>query len=199
MPLAALVLTLLIGCRQLPWNARAIHACPGELVPTQEIAGDFLLRLHLRVSSEGGSFGFELAVQKVGDELVLVGLHPLGAKLFTLRQTGTDVRVEAHPAPALEVPPENILRDVHRVRFLALPPPAADGVVQGRRGTREIREHWEAGRLRERRFFRTGDGEATAEIAFTGTDAAGDESAVLRHHRCGYRSEFRTLSLRSLP
>jgi hypothetical protein len=49
--------------------------------------------------------------------LVLVGIHPLGVKLFTLRQRGDEIQVDAQPAPLLEVPPENLLRDLHRIRF----------------------------------------------------------------------------------
>jgi len=176
-----------------------VRDCPGELVPTQEIEGEFLLRQHLRVTVGDRSFGFELALQKRGDELVLVGLHALGAKLFTVRQIGSDVVVEAYPAPALDVAPENVLRDIHRVNFFRLPQPSSDGVVHGRRGTTKIRERWEGGKLRERSFL-TDDGVANSvEIEFSETAPAGEDFAAVHHPSCGYRAEFRTLSLRSLP
>jgi hypothetical protein len=197
--IAILLLALPSACRHLPWGARAVHECPGALVPTQEIEGEFLLREHLRVTAGDRAFGFELAVQKRGDELVLVGLHPLGAKLFSVRQVGSEVSVEAHPAPALEVPPENVLRDVHRVHFFDLPQPPSDGVVEGHRGETQIRERWEAGELRERSVIATGASANAAEVSFSRSASAGEEMASVNNPRCGYRAEFRLLSRQDLP
>lgn len=197
--LPLLALTLPIACQQLGWNTRAITLCPGALVPSTQIEGDFLLRQHLRVTAGEDSFSMELALQKRGDELVLVGFHPLGAKLFTARQVGTEVAIEAHPAPALEVPPENVLRDIHRVNFLSLSPPAADGVIRGQRQGIEIREDWEAGGLRERSFRGADGAPEVARIVFSNDASTGEESASLHHAGCGYHAEFRTLSKQDLP
>jgi len=197
--LPILALALPIACQHLPWNARALPECAGALVPSDEIEGEFLLRQHLRVSAGEDSFSMELAVQKRGEELVLVGFHPLGAKLFTVRQVGTEVAIEAHPAPALEVPPENVLRDVHRALFLRLEPPVTDSIVRGLRRGIEIREDWSAGRLRERSFRPPDAEEDTARIAFSVDATTGDDTTSLDHFACGYHAEFRTLSHQDLP
>lgn len=114
-----------VGCSHLP-GAREVPTCPGPLVSTAEMDGDFLWRGRVRISSGGRTWAFQLVAQKSGDELLLVGLHPMGLKLFTIRQRADRVRVEAQPAPVLEVPPENLLRDLHRLRFAGVLAP--DGV-----------------------------------------------------------------------
>jgi hypothetical protein len=104
------------GCRHLA-AIRDVPECPGVLVSTAEMGDDFLWRGSVRVSAEDRFWIFQLVAQKRGEELVLVGIHPLGVKLFTLWQRGDEVQVDAQPAPVLEVPPENLLRDLHRIRF----------------------------------------------------------------------------------
>ena len=99
--------------RALPDERRA---CPGPLVPTEEMPGDFLLRQDVRVEGEGLDWALTLVSQKRGPVLVLVGLDPFGAKLFTLTQRGVEVTVE-RPRGRLPLPPVNLLRDLHRARF----------------------------------------------------------------------------------
>jgi hypothetical protein len=116
----ALVCALpLCGCASLWGLPPRIPECPGELVSTQAIAGDFVARERLRVSRGEQTVQLDLIVQKRGDELVLVGFDPLGAKLFTVVQSGTAAEVEAMPRAVVAVPPLNALRDVHRARFAA--------------------------------------------------------------------------------
>jgi len=106
------------GCLHLPGRARAVPECPGEPVSSDALGGDFLVRQRLRVVHEDRTFALDLVAQKRGGELLLLGFHPLGAKLFTLRQRGLETRVDALPAPALEVPPANALRDFRSARAL---------------------------------------------------------------------------------
>jgi hypothetical protein len=94
---------------------------------TDEIRGDFVLRQQIRVVAKGVDFPFELVVQKKGRELILVGLSPFGAKLFTTIQTGLDTRVDALPGAVLPIPPLNVLRDLHRFRFPDPYPPIGAG------------------------------------------------------------------------
>lgn len=136
---ALLVPLLLAGCRHAPWGGRALRACPGPVVSTRAIAGDFLLRQQVQVDADAGRFAFQLLVQKRGDELLLVGLHALGAKLFTVRQVGTRVTVNALPPRVLAVPPENVLHDLDRIRFAA--PAESAEIVRAPDGARvEIRD-----------------------------------------------------------
>ena len=197
----ALVTAALLGagCAHLG-RGRAVPECPGELVASGAIEGEFLLRQRWSVERGGETFTLEVVAQKRGDELVLVGLHPLGAKLFTLRQRGIETRVEAAPAPALEVPPLDVLRDLHRARFLAPAGAGGDGRTSERRDGTEISEWREGGRLRERSFRRLADDRLVTlrfdEPAPGGGDAARVE---IENAWCGYRAEVTTLSEQALP
>jgi hypothetical protein len=107
----------LAACSGFPFSPRSIPDCPGEIRSTDEIAGDFSFRERVIVSAEDVNFPFELIAQKRGRELVLIGISPLGAKLFSVVQRGLETRVDALPGAALPVPPLNVLRDLHRFRF----------------------------------------------------------------------------------
>jgi hypothetical protein len=114
------VIAAALACAHASGRARAVPECPGELASTQALAGDFLVRQRMLVTRGDRVFALHLVAQKRGDELLLLGLHPFGAKLFTLRQRGLETSVEALPSPVLEVPPLNVLRDFHRARSVGL-------------------------------------------------------------------------------
>lgn len=201
---AAAALLLVVGvaaCRHLPARGRALPDCPGQWVATEAIAGDFLLRQRVRIEAAARVFSLQLVVQKRGDELVLVGLDPFGAKLFTVRQRGLEVSVDAVPPPVLEVAPLNLLRDLHRERFLGLATTGADGTFRGERGGTEIREGFEGGRLRWRSFERLdADPPGRVEVRFEAPeDPEGGARVMVDNHWCGYRSEITTLSDARLP
>jgi uncharacterized protein DUF3261 len=188
------------GCLHLPGRPRAIPDCPGEWVSTQAIAGDFLLRQRLIVTRGDGVFALHLVAQKRGDELLLLGLHPFGAKLFTLRQRGLETSVDAVPAPALEVPPLNVLRDLHRARFLGLASAGADGSFEEQRDGTEIRELHEGGRLLRRSFQRLdADPPGVVELRFESAPAEGGDRVTIENGWCGYRAELTTLAEEAPP
>ena len=196
--------TLAAGCRQLPppLRARALRDCPGPLVATDAIAGDFLVRQRVLVTAGGTSWPLQLVAQKRGDVLTLLGFHPLGVKLFTLQQRGLRVTVDAAPAPLLEIPPRNLLRDFHRERFFVVADAGAEGTFRERRGDTEIREQRRAGRVVERRFVAiAGDPSAAVVLRFEPAAAADGEAprVVLDHGACGYRAEITTLSETEMP
>jgi len=117
---ALLLLAALAACAHSgPGGGPAIAECPGELAAPSSIGGEFLLRLRMRVEAPGVDRSLELAVQKRGDELVLVAFDPLGAVAFSVVQSDDAIRVEERlPAALLPLPPRNALRDLHRARFL---------------------------------------------------------------------------------
>jgi hypothetical protein len=200
---AVLVLPVLVGgCRHLPSRSRALPDCPGQWVSTGAIAGDFLLRQQVRIEAGDRVWSLQLVTQKRGDELLLLGLDPFGAKLFTVRQRGLATSVDALPAPLLEVPPLNLLRDLHRERFLALANPGADGTFQATRAGTKIREQVAGGRSRWRSFERlAGDPPGRVELRFEEPLAApgGAARVTIDNGWCGYRAEITTLSEESLP
>jgi len=133
--LRALALAMLVAlgalgaaCAWTPLGPRAIERCRGTLVPTEAIAGDFLLQHRLRVLATDLDFPFQTVLQKQNDELVFIGVNALGSKLFTVTQRGTETEVDALPAALLPISPLNLLRDMQRVLFLRTPSSAAAGV-----------------------------------------------------------------------
>jgi hypothetical protein len=132
----------LLGCASLGLGfARALpdsgRECAGALVATQQIEGEFLLRQRVRVQGEGLDWRLTLVAQKRGDTLLLIGLDAFGAKQFVLTQKGTDVVVD-RPRGRLPLPPIDLLRDLHRVRFLAAAAASEDGVTLVRSGDGEV-------------------------------------------------------------
>jgi hypothetical protein len=188
-----LALSLWLGaCQQWPYRARAMRDCPGALASTESLSGDFLLQQSVRVHAGDSSWSLRLISQLNDGELRLVGLDPLGVELFTLIQRGREVEVDALPPPLLEIPPENLLRDLHRIRFLRVADSISDGEGRTHLGDREIVEIWQAGRISRRSFSRaSGDPAREAELVFTVVDGA--ERASVENFTCHYRSEFTTL------
>ncbi len=91
--------------------------CPGPLVPVDALPGDFVVRQSARVQGDALDWRLTLVTQKRGDTLVLVGLETLGGTAFVVTQHGTDVDVQ-RPRGRLPLPPENLLHDVYRARFV---------------------------------------------------------------------------------
>jgi hypothetical protein len=176
---------------------------PAEsLVPTSEIAGNFLMRQQLVYEAGEDRGGFEALVQKRCDELVVVGLTPFGSRAFTLRQRGVDVQVETHVDLEWPFPPRRILLDVHRVFLLPIAnPPPADGVTESRWGSEIVTERWASGVLRERRFTRA-DGRPQEEVVVVYLDGASSEHAPIRvrveNRRFGYTLEATSIERRPL-
>jgi Protein of unknown function (DUF3261) len=104
--------------RMLPDAARE---CPGRLLPTQQIEGEFRSRQRVRVQGEDLDWQLELVAEKRADLLVLVGLDAFGGKLFTVTQRGSELSVE-RPRGRLPRPPTDLLRDFHRARLADAPP-----------------------------------------------------------------------------
>jgi hypothetical protein len=114
---AALLAASLAGCAGLGLPPR-LADCPGPLRPSGEIAGDFVRQERIRVRGARVDEAFGLVLQKRGARLVVLGFTSFGGKAFSLVQQGLEVESESHLGRALPVPPENVLRDLHRAYFL---------------------------------------------------------------------------------
>jgi uncharacterized protein DUF3261 len=127
-----LVAALALACKTLPaplpipLSLPKLADCPGALRPTQELEGDWIVHERIHVTGHGVDESFGLVLQKTGPKLVLLGLTPFGAKAFGVTQIGVQTWVESYLGPALSVPPENVLRDVHRAHFLIVEDPLLD-------------------------------------------------------------------------
>ena len=145
---AVALLAPLLGCAALGLGvARALpdgrRECPGSLVPTQQIAGEFLLRQRVRVRGEGLDWQLTLVAQKRGDTLVLIGLDAFGGKQFVLTQRGSEVAIE-RPRGRLPLPPIDLLRDLQRARLAPAEPEAGVRLVRSGDGAVTI-EHTDCG------------------------------------------------------
>jgi hypothetical protein len=130
--LALAAVALALGCRILAPPPLVVAplprlaACPGPLRSTNDLEGDWIVHERIRVTGAGVDESFGLVLQKTGPKLVLVGLTAFGAKAFGVTQIGIETWSESYLGPALAVPPENVLRDVHRAHFLAVDDPTLD-------------------------------------------------------------------------
>ena len=169
-----------------------------ELVPTQEIPGNFLMRqrLHFRAGDEEGDL--DAVIQKHCDELTVIGLTPFGTRAFTIRQRGTQVSAESHAPGGWPFPPRRVLIDVHRIYFLPLPEaPPEQGMRQISHGAEIVQERWESQRLVERSFRRaSGDPPGRIVVTYRGgtTRDAPAPEVYLENERHGYSLEVTTLS-----
>ena len=192
---AALLLGLsLLGCASLDPRPRMLPECPGSLVSTRELRGEFLLRQRARIAYDGLEIPLRVAMQLKEDELVVLGFDPFGAKLFAIVQVDERTQIESAPPPVLVVPPINVLRDLHRIHFLGTgPPPGGEGEAVGVRDGTRISERWEGGSLRARTFERI-EAEPAGRVRVDFATGAGGEAIRIENEWCGYGATFVTLS-----
>ena len=149
--------------------------------------GDFLLQQQIRFHWQGGEGSLDAAVQSACGEFTVVLLTPMGTRGVTIRQRGWDVTVEGRTGD-LPFAPERILLDVQRT-YLAPPAnPPRVGTVERKIGEQRMEETFEDGRLVERVFQPTREGDDRVRIRF------GPETASLESERYGYRLDVTTLA-----
>jgi hypothetical protein len=192
---ALLLVGLAIACAHGPFG-RAIRDCPGPLVPSQELGAEFLARERYEIRSDERSVQLDVAIQNRDGELAVVGFDPVGPKLFQVVQRGTALEVEALPGRVLPVSPENVVRDIHRARFLGIEmPPGGSGEVVAQRFGARISETWHGGRLLARRIEPAGGGRAVM-VEFP---AQAGGVVAIRAPGCGYEASVTPVSERALP
>lgn len=188
------------ACQHWSAGQRDLAECPGALRPVDEFATDFRLDQRVRIRAARTDASLRLAVEKRGSRLVVIGLNALGAKLFTVIQTGGEVEIESLPAAVVPVPPLNILRDLHRVRFLATEtPPDARGLAHALRDGTRITEQWSDGVLRRRTFARVaGAPHGEVSVEFGELAKEGFTRVRIENGWCGYTAIVDTLVDESL-
>ncbi|MCB9897772.1 MAG: DUF3261 domain-containing protein [Planctomycetes bacterium] len=172
---------------------------PGTLRPPTAAGRDVLWTQHVTASWPDGSRGFDAALQIQGDELLLLGLTPLGTGAFTITLRGTELEFVNTSDMPLPFPARFIVLDVERVFF-----PYLDGLPLDAQGAREaevdgerVHERFVEGRLVERTFERL-DARPPGRIVVTyASDAAitlGPARAELDNGWFGYRLGIETLA-----
>jgi hypothetical protein len=97
---------------------RPIPDCPGPLAAWGDIPSGIRLHERVRVEDDGHLQSFTLVLEHQGERIVMVAHDAIGAKLFSVIQREDEFEIEALPAAVLRVPPLNVVRDLHRARFL---------------------------------------------------------------------------------
>ncbi len=167
------------------------RVCAGPLVPSQQLPQDLLLRAQVQLRAPGGDWKLTLVARTRDGALTLVGLDGFGARLFALTQRGVELSLERSFGRALPWPPQNLLRDLHAIRFLALPgAPLPEGTHRGRVADAPIEERWVAGRLAQRAVASPGGGARAIEWR---SDGRGLE---LENAGCGYAASYLVLEER---
>lgn len=193
----------LVACHPDPPQPPPAGGYPGELVSTEAMGQDFLLRQRVSATYGEHNTSFEAALQLREGALTVLGLTPFGSKAFVLTQTGTEVAFEKFVDRELPFPPDYILLDIHRALFMTVGDGVlADGEHSAERAGERITESWSGGRLRRRIFARL-DGQPAGEIVvrFEDGHVPGQVPGVmeLSNGWFGYRLEIRTLSGRVWP
>jgi hypothetical protein len=179
---------------------------PGELISTDELAGDFLARQRLEGKFGEREFKFEAVLQLRNGTLTVLGLTPFGTKAFVLEQTGTQVTFKALIDREIPFPPEYMLQDIHRawlwhVRLPGTDQPRASGTSSVEVAGERVTETWTEDGLVQRTFERL-DGEPSGAIRvdYVGGHRAGQpaKKVVLDNGWFGYRLEIQTTQWREL-
>lgn len=153
----AVLVVLLAACSPASTPAKSPDndtEYPCVLHEPRSLTPDFAVDQHVVVKKGDRTGEFDGVLQKRGDELIVVGLGPMGVRAFVLRQEGATIEFEQSMGPPLPFPPRNVLVDVHRAFFKRLPSPPADGEHQGHLDDEEVTEIWKAGSIVERRYER---------------------------------------------
>jgi hypothetical protein len=189
---------MLVGCASQPKPPRMEY--PGVLHPPSTLGADFLLRQKISAQFGGEKeISFEAVLQKVGDELTLIGLTPFGSRAFLLQQTGTEIEFTNYVDKELPFPPKYILLDIQRT--LRVGQPLGDGSHELEDAEERVRETWASGRILERRVRRKDDrppGELV--IVYEGGMPPGEPPPKMRFDNgwFGYRLTIETTEARKL-
>ncbi len=131
---------------------------PWELVSLERLPEGLFWHQKIRASFDGREVAFEAILQKSGEELLVLGLTPMGTKAFALRQTGLVCSFEKFVDQEIPFPARFILVDIQRCFFplAAAPADDTDGVRIISIGQERVEESWRGGRLDSRTFERPG-------------------------------------------
>ncbi|MEC7583737.1 MAG: DUF3261 domain-containing protein [Planctomycetota bacterium] len=193
------MLLLMVACQSGPSVRLTDDSYPGTLRDPDALVRDVVLRQYVSAEwGDGESRGFDAALQKSGNELVILGLSPMGSVGFAITQSGADVELRDTDEAQMPLPPRFILLDAQRAFYPWLPgspESRPDGQHQAVVDGELVFEEWAEGRLQERRFTRL-DGEPPGVITVNYTwvpDRLAPKRVVLENGWFGYRLTVETL------
>lgn len=161
---------LLTACGGRPAADPApVREYPCVLHAPRELGPDLVVEQHVEIAKDGRGGAFDAVLQKRGDELIVVGLGPLGVRAFVIRQQGAEVTSEQRIGPKPPFPARNVVIDVHRAFFKRLEITEAgepDGSRSGQLDGEEVVEIWKSGELVERRFTRPSEMAGAVRVSY---------------------------------
>jgi hypothetical protein len=95
----------------------SIPACEASLIPTESMGPEFWVRYEVRVRRGDIDQRFSLVAEKTELGLAVIAFNRFGAEIFSLLQVGTEIRLGGPVLQSFAPPPENVLGDLHRLRF----------------------------------------------------------------------------------
>jgi len=184
-------------------------SAPGEarpnvvLVPAERMERELVLRQKLRFRHAKHTGSLDAVVQVHCGKVSIVGLSPVGTRLFSITQQGEAIDVELSPGAAWPFPPEEILQAVHRTYLLPIAQPArSDGAHRVEVGSIRFVEVWQDGALLERQFpyADAQAGERALTVRYSGErSSSGIASRVALHDTAlGYHLDIETSSVEHL-
>ncbi len=147
-----------------PGASNHADRCEVAPIPSNEIPEGLDLRARMRVSAGRREIGLEVVARETGGDLVVVGFTAYGMRLFTVRQQGREVSVEAAAWRDVGPLPFFVMDALHRLYFAGASSAPSDGVSI---------EYPEVGRA-------AASSDAPAAVA-------------IRNSRCGYEAVVVTL------
>jgi Protein of unknown function (DUF3261) len=196
------LLLLAAACAAAPRMPSGPPSYPTPAIDVGDFRGDFLRRQELVVRYQKETRSFDVVLQKKGNELLLLGLGPLGTKAFALSQTGKVVSYKSYLPIELPFPPRYVLNDIFRTYFLGIAAgPLADGEHDAESDGERISEQWSKGRLLERRFVRIAhDPPGAIDIRYVGgmVDASPPPLIEFDNGWLGYHLSISTISEETL-
>ncbi|MCP4004210.1 MAG: DUF3261 domain-containing protein [bacterium] len=174
-----------------------------KLLASGQVPGNFALRQRLRFRAADGTSGaLEAVLQVHCGALVIVGLSPLGQRLFSITQRGYETQVQSFTTQPWPFAPDRVLLDVHRTYLYPVAdPPLADGSHTVFLGSFAFVERWQDGRLVERTIpDRLGARMGSVVVSYKGGVAPREvpRRVHLRNGLHDYEIEVETLSRREL-
>ena len=173
---------------------------PGVLREPSAFRQDVQWRQHVSATwGDGVQRGFDAAMMKNGDSLVVASLSPMGGIGFAITLRGTTIEMQNNGPEELPFPPRFILLDVQRAFYPWLPGSGgarSDGQHEAIVDGEHVVESWLDGRLMERRFARV-DGQPRGTIAiryqWDRADWIAPVRTVMDNGWFGYRLTVETL------
>lgn len=188
--LLALALLTLTACGPAPKRPDGPPPHPGPLLAADAWPAQVMLRQRVTAIWPQGTRGFDAALQRQGDELLLIGLAPFGPPGFVIRHGPGGVEVTNNTGEALPFDPRFMLADVQKAFY----PWPADAAALGFEITRRVVD----GRLAER-VFSPADGAPPIRVEYGEAQIDGYPRAVeLRNDRFGYRLRIETVEVQPL-